>query len=78
MSEVNWFYNGIQLKPSQKFNMIKQREVSILYINRITHADKGVYTIQATSKSNEQPTAALNIDGKFLFLLQISSLAFEL
>ena len=71
LSEVNWFYNGIQLKPSQKFNMIKQRELAILQINRITHADKGVYTIQATSKTNEQPTAALNIDGKLCFCLRL-------
>lgn len=61
--EVKWFYNGINIKASEKFVMLKQKEIATLQINQIDFGDTGVYAVQIYGKSS-QPLATLNIQSK--------------
>jgi hypothetical protein len=63
-SEINWYFNGSKIKQSQKYTMIKQKEISTLVINRITENDSGSYSIQLVGRNNQHITN-FNIEGKF-------------
>ena len=58
--EVRWFYNGINIKASQKYSIAKNKEVSTLQINQMDFSDAGIYAIQVFAR-NSQPLATLNI-----------------
>lgn len=62
ISEIYWYLNGKKIKQSQKYTLRKQKEISILIINRINQDDAGLYSIQLVGK-NHQHVAYLNIDG---------------
>jgi hypothetical protein len=50
-SEINWYFNGKKIKQSQKYTLIKQKEISTLVINRINENDSGCYLIQMKGRS---------------------------
>ena len=60
-SEVNWYFNGVNIRKSQKYTIVQQKEVSILLINRISQEDCGIYAIQVAGK-NTQHIATLKIE----------------
>ena len=62
-SEVNWYFNGVNIQKSPKYTIVKQKEVSILLINRISQADCGIYAIQVAG-NNSQHIATLKIESK--------------
>lgn len=70
-ADINWFFKGVLLSPSQKYIMQKHREISILQINRFSQADVGVYAIQAFGRTT-QHVATLNVESKNNFMLQTS------
>lgn len=61
VNEVNWYFNGINLKQSQKYNIIKQKEVVTLLINRFSENDCGLYAIQPVAKTGNF-LATLNLE----------------
>lgn len=62
-ADVNWFFKGVLLSPSQKYIMQKHREISVLQINRFSQSDVGVYAIQAFGRTT-QHVATLNVQSK--------------
>jgi hypothetical protein len=58
---LNWFLNGIPLKQTQKYSIVKQKEIAIIQINRISQNECGIYAVQAMGKTAPQ-LATLNIE----------------
>ena len=71
-SEVNWYFNGVNIHKSQKYTIVQQKEVSILLINRISQEDCGIYAIQVAGK-NTQHIATLKIESKRNFKMIFQS-----
>ena len=59
--EVNWFLNGIRVSGANRFSLVKQKDLAVLHINRITSAESGLLTFQLVGKSS-QAMASLNVE----------------
>lgn len=46
---VNWFVNGMEIKPSPHYEMLYEDGKSVLLIIEVSPEDTGEYTVKATS-----------------------------
>ena len=49
-----WFYNGIQIKSTEKVQVLNQRNVSTLVINKTQEDDSGLYDCTVETVKGKQ------------------------
>ncbi len=62
-----WFYNGIQIKSTEKVQVLNQRNVSTLVINNTQEDDSGLYDCTVENVKGKQlmkSSCVINIGSK--------------
>lgn len=66
---VNWFVNGMEIKPSPHYEMLYEDGKSVLLIIEVGPEDTGEYTVKATSEEIGEVVSSttLYVQGMFIF-----------